>query len=558
MQKLEVFLRKAVFLTTLLVFAPAAFSAGIGFTASTFGAPEDSGHIIVSVELSGYDFNRGSVVTYFSVAPGTATLGADFTDPQATLVWTANGIQSFSIPVLLDSTLEPDETILVSLSDCYLQSEADCNDVGIVISRSSATAIIHGQLMEVENLTPNEESVGGALDDSCANATGDLLLRCDELYGSGLSDTQIKEALDAIVPEQVSAQGGVAVDFGFQQLQMVHGRIVSLRQGQGNVSRMSLAGFTMNSFGQSIPIGDIAQSLLVNALGVSDDEGLFSDGSLGIFLKGQIDIGDKKSTDTETGFDVDAKSITLGIDYQFTDHLVLGVASGYGHTNTDFENNGGDMETHSGNFSIYGSYFLPQDFYIDAIFSYAINSYDSSRTISYTGLQASASSDPMGGQFGGSLGFGKDFFVKSFFFSPYVRVEYLRTEIEEYSERGGSGFALRVFEQSIFSLASTVGGQMSYAFSMPWGIVSPGIRFEWRHQFRNDQRNIEAQFIDVASEAASFLTETDDPDRDYFDLGASLAITLPEGRSAFLRYETRLGQDDITNHTVEIAIRMPF
>lgn len=275
-------------------------------------------------------------------------------------------------------------------------------------------------------------------------------------------------------------------------------------------------------------------------------------------MKGNINVGEKESSNSEKGFDVDSKSITFGLDYQFTDSFLLGIASGYANSNNDFYNNGGEMESHSGNFSIYGSYFLPEDFYVDMILSYAIHNYDNSRTISFPGLRTSATSNTFGDQYGGSIGFGKDLYVKNFFLSPYVRIEYLRTGIDEYKEKGGGVFGLRVNEQSMFSLASTVGGQINRAISMSWGIISPGIRFEWRHQFRDNQRNIHSQFINAPAGTGSFTIRTNDPDRDYFNLGGSIAITLPEGKSAFLRYETRLGQDDITSHTIEAAIRIPF
>lgn len=513
-----------------------------------------------------FENTYSSISVNYSVSAGSATSGVDYIPPgnrNLILSWDENGTKSFSIPIIPDSNIELDETIIVTLSNCRanLRSENtnSCEQEGISFSPTNATAIIlETRLIEENELTSNQQSVVTALNELCVGATGDLLIRCQEIYNSDLSNDQLIQVIDSITPEQVSAQGSIAIDFGFQQLQTVHGRIVSLRQSNGQGSRISLAGFTMNSFGQQVPIGQIAQTLIYNALNSANPDEPLRDSPLGVFIKGQIDMGEKDSTNSEKGFEVDTKSITLGFDYQFTDQLVLGVASGYGHTDTDFDSNGGDMESHSGNFSVYGSYFLPHDFYIDGILSYAINDYDSSRVISYPGIQTSATSTPFGEQYGGSLGLGKDFYVKSFFFSPYVRIEYLRTGIDEYSEQGGGGFALKVAEQTMFSLATTLGGQMSHAFSMPWGIVSPGMRFEWRHQYRDDQRSIQSQFINAPTGTGKFSIRTDDPDRDYFNLGASLAITLAEGRSAFLRYETRLGQDDMTNHTIEAAIRMPF
>ena len=112
--------------------------------------------------------------------------------------------------------------------------------------------------------------------------------------------------------------------------------------------------------------------------------------------------------------------------------------------------------------------------------------------------------------------------------------------------------------QSIDSATSTVGGQATKAISMPWGVLSPGVRFEWVHQFLDESRLIQARFKDAAAGTGAFSFRTDTPDRDFFNLGTSLALTMPEGRSGYLRYEYRLGQAYITDHTVEVGARIPF
>lgn len=528
-------------------------SGAFSLSSSTANVAE-GGSVTFSVSRTGG--SDGAVSIDYATSNNTALAGNDYTASLGTLNWAdgESGSQTITLATLTDALIEDDESFTVTLSNpvggATLSSESSSSTITITNTIQL--------LSKLESLTPNQKSVAKVLDEMCDGATDDLFLRCQEILNSGLTNDQLIGVIESIIPAQISAQGSIAIDFGFQQLQTVHGRIVSLRQSNGQGNRISLAGFTMNSFGQQVPIGQIAQALIYNALNDASPDEPLRDSPLGVFIKGQIDIGDKNSTGSEKGFEINTKSITLGFDYQFTDQLVLGIASGYGHTDSDFDNNGGEMESHSGNFSIYGSYFLPHDFYIDGILSYAINDYDNSRVISYSGLKTSATSTPFGDQYGGSLGLGKDFYVKNFFFSPYARIEYLRTGIDGYSEKGGSGLALKVSEQSMFSLASTLGGQMSHAFSMPWGVISPGMRFEWRHQFRDDQRSIQSQFINSSTGTGNFSIRTDDPDRDYFNLGASLAITLSEGRSAFIRYETRLGQNDMTNHTIEAAIRMPF
>lgn len=508
--------------------------------------------ITVTVERSGGV--DGEVRVDYATTDRSALAGSDYTGKSGTLVWNDGDAspKTITIDTAADSdTTEQDELFSISLSNPTGAALGAIDTINVTITNTTP------QLSALDNLTPNQRSIAAALDQSCAAATGEFRQRCDELYLSGLSNDEIRQILDAIAPEQIASQGSAAVDFGSQQLQVIHGRIVELRNRQ-NGSGISVLGFSMDVDGENVALGKLAQHAFNNALGGAAGDEPFRDSPLGFFLKGQIKVGDKNKTGREKGFELETKGITLGVDYRFTDALIMGMAAGYGHTNTDFDNNGGDMTTQSGDFAVYGSYFLPKDFYVDWVMSYAIHDYEMDRRIIYPGMISSATSNPQGDQYGGSVGFGKDIYIANFFISPYIRGEYIETTIDQYNEQGGAGFALSVADQSISSLTTTLGSQFSQSISMPWGILAPGARFEWVHQFEDSARAIQSQFVSAPAGTGYFTTLTDSPDRDYFNLGASIAATLPEGRSAFFRYETRVGQSDLSYHLLELGVRIPF
>jgi len=520
----------------------------INLSSSNYTVAE-GGQVTVSVNRS--NGSSGAVSVSYATVDGTAFAGQDYTAVSGTLNWAAgdSAAKTFVISALTDAVIENNEILNLSLLSIVGSAQLG--------SQSTATITIGNtafSLEDVTNLTEEQQVTAKAIDDLCANPTGDLVASCNAIYNSGLTNQQLIEVIETVTPSQISAQGNIAIDFGFQQLKVIHGRIATLRGNQGSKNRISLAGLSVSLSGQNIPLGKFIEGFLTQALIDESADEPFRDSRLGFFVKGQVNLGNKDSSSNEIGFDLSSKSITLGLDYQFTDQFLAGISAGYGYSNIDYERGTGEMEAHLGSFSLYGSYYLPQEFYIDWVLSYSINAYDSERNISFTGFQGVANSSPLGSQYGGSFGFGKDFSVKNIFLSPYVRLEYLYTEIDDYNESGGGGFALHLDEQSIYSVATTLGGQVSQSISMPWGIITPGARFEWLHQFEDDERTINTRFIS----GGSFSVSTDAPDRDYFNLAASLAITLPEGRSAFLRYESRLGQTDIISHTIEASVRIPF
>ena len=106
-------------------------------------------------------------------------------------------------------------------------------------------------------------------------------------------------------------------------------------------------------------------------------------GRLGLFVNGTFSFGDKDTTSREAGFDFDTYGVTGGVDYRFTDNLVLGLAFGYTSTEDDYASARGNMDANAYTFSAFGTYYVGK-LYLDGIFSYSWNDFDSARNIVYT------------------------------------------------------------------------------------------------------------------------------------------------------------------------------
>ncbi|QPK64686.1 autotransporter domain-containing protein [Methylomonas sp. LL1] len=544
----------------------------LDFSPTSYSANEADGAVSVNVRIASSQADYGGCTVSGTVVAtgGSATSGSDYNISAGAVSFIApssgglgysggqyTNTTTVSISISEDTLVEGAENISLALQNPVITG---CFDPASIGSAGTANVSINDNdtppttpnLTNNPDFTPNQRSIYDGLVSACANATGELLERCNQVSNADL---------DNIIPDEVAAQGSSAVDFGFKQFSIIHGRIVSLRNSQQQNSMM-LGYSTINVNGETIPVGKALMTALGPARGgaAGDDptEEPFRDSPLGFFLKGQFNVGDKKRTQNEQGFDVDRKAVTFGLDYSFTDDLVLGAAFGYGGTENNYFNNNGRMETDAFEFSTYGSYFLPSDFYVDWVMSYALHSFDTKRRIQLSSFDTTAESSPNGDQYGISLGFGKDIAIQDIIINPYMRMEYINTQVDSYKETGGAGLALEFDSQEIESAASTLGGQASKAISMSWGILSPSVRFEWVHQYLDDSRLIRARFSEAAAGAGTFTVLTDNPDRDYFNIGSSVALNLPEGRAGFLRYEYRLGQSQITDHTVELGARIPF
>ncbi|MCB1719698.1 MAG: autotransporter outer membrane beta-barrel domain-containing protein, partial [Candidatus Competibacteraceae bacterium] len=149
-----------------------------------------------------------------------------------------------------------------------------------------------------------------------------------------------------------------------------------------------------------------------------------------------------------------------------------------------------------------------------------------------------------------------DFFRDAWLLSPYLGLDYITASVDEFSESGGAGLALTVTTEDIDILTSKLGVRVSRSYSMSWGILSPTAFAEWAHEFKDDSREITSRF--VADPSVPFTTSTDDPDRNYFNLGLGASATFTEGRSGFINYRGRFGDSDYQSNTIEAGMRFEF
>ena len=404
-------------------------------------------------------------------------------------------------------------------------------------------------------VTTNERSFAGALDSACSSASGDLEERCRELRV--LSSDQRQEAIASLTPIQQLSQIATPIKLNFARMDAPMIRMAQLRSGH-------IQPGTLSFNGNQISLNKLTSALNPKAWGgaAGDPVGLdepIHDKPFGVFVQGKFNFGNQTNNPDSFGFDVDSRAVTVGSDYRFNDKFIAGAAIEYNDVHTRFRHDGGSMQTNTITGALYSSYYLPKDFYVDGLATFGNNEYKMTRTFNYPGFNSSASSNPDAFQYAFALTAGKDIAWHEWLFNPYTRFEYIQLEIDGYKESGGGGgFAMNVGPQNINSAISALGTQISYNISQPWGILVPSIRFEWEHQYLNNNQQIPMTLASAAAGAGNFVIQTGQPDRDYVNLGGSISATLPGGGTAFLRYDTRLGQSYISNHIVEVGIKIPF
>jgi outer membrane autotransporter protein len=403
-------------------------------------------------------------------------------------------------------------------------------------------------------LTPNQQETAEALDNTCT-ALEDGTEGLEALAAAcSATGTEALTMIEQVTPDQVASQGNTSVEIQHTQFTNINTRMVQLRAG---TTGPSASGLTLNFAGQ--PLLDKGFGyLLSNANGgaaSADEPSPF--GRLGVFINGSGSFGDTNSTNDELGFDFNTKGITAGADYRLTDSLILGGALGYVSSDYDFDNNQGDQDITGYTVSAFGTWYQSEKVYVDGILSYGWNDFDLKRRIRFGTTDVTAKGSPDGTEFAASIGAGYDFNRGALSFGPFGRVNYIKADIDDYKENPAGGLEQGYDDQDVDSLTTLLGGQVSYAISTRRGVFSPQLRLEWAHEFEADSQNINARFLNDPT-GGTFNVGTDDPDRDYFNLGAGVSAVLGLGRSAFIYYETSAGRDDITEHSIAGGLRFEF
>ena len=275
----------------------------------------------------------------------------------------------------------------------------------------------------------------------------------------------------------------------------------------------------------------------------------------GVYINGDVDVGRQSAIDTQTGFKVTSKGITLGTDYQFTGNHVLGVSLGFLKADTDLDAGAGSQDAKGYSLSVYGSYVPTENAYIDGILNVGHNKYDSQRRETTGDF---ATSNTSGNQLGLALSIGYQFNKGGWALTPYGRVEYIDANVNGFTENGTPGEAVAVGDTRIKGTTLTIGGQASYAFSTSWGVFLPNARLEFQHLAQRSINDISVHVVGqgVTTPAGEIPILGEDRNFGRFGLGAS--AVFPRGISAFFDYEQLFAKQNFSDRHFTLGLRVQF
>jgi outer membrane autotransporter protein len=430
-------------------------------------------------------------------------------------------------------------------------------------------------------LKPNELQVAKNLDDLSSRLDvadsgegsdltadqQDLLDRCNGVINN-TDPAQQETALEQMGAEEMNAMRTQAVLFSRTQGEGVMDRLLALRSGQRGVS---VAGLNLRIGDKYVPTQQIAASLrqLLGGGASADEPGGLFDNRLGMWMRGNYGIGEKKASAADQGFDSDQWGFTGGIDYRFSDATVAGISIGYGRSDVDFKPVGdGSLKTKSLTGSLYGSAYLG-NFYFDGVFNYADADYDSDRHIIYDESGGTVDRNALGTAGGnslcGGLSAGYDFAVGGFTISPTLGYFFVDTKIDSFAETGAGGLNLLYDEQQYESSTGNAGLRITYAWKTSWGVFIPHLRGTYVREFQDETEVFGVRFAADPFAGSSDPTppiyvQSNEPDQSYFRLAAGMSAQFRYDISGYFEYQRLESFQfvDFQDFTVGLRIQHSF
>jgi len=319
----------------------------------------------------------------------------------------------------------------------------------------------------------------------------------------------------------------------------------------------------------------------------------------GVFVQGSYNSGRHDATSNEDPFDFHAASVTAGIDYNFG-MAVLGASVGYDNYDAGFGNlgslvSGGSARVEGTSGSVYGAWF-GEHWTFNGIATYGHLSTTLSRVVRYTvtfpvGVDPQPDLPPakdncgpttctvttdrtlLGSPSGHTVAVGAtagyQYSAYAWELMPSLSFNYRRASFGSFVETDSNppvgvvdGLPLAFGDQSVESLRSILGLELSRPVSTPFGVLTPVARVEWDHEFKTSARTIDAHYAFDPTAGTTCLScfglPTYASPPNYGIAGAGVSVTLAHRIQAFVYDEVLFGFANYHSNSVAFGVRGQF
>ena len=351
-------------------------------------------------------------------------------------------------------------------------------------------------------------SLGRTIDALANTATGDMTNLIGSLDGSG-------SAANAQQLEPINANGGTT-QAGYQtSLQFIN----TVLSHFDNVASGKIAGLS----------------------GIARENAKPKE--VGVWAQGFDTYMHQFATGTGKGYTANVAGFSAGYDVAFFDNFIFGFKGGLAWDTIRSRGPNTSNKVNSYEGGVYGSY-GNEKYYVDGIASFAYNDYNAKRHVSI----GSSNYDPWasygGWQYSVYGETGYTFDLGKFRFTPLASLQYMRLDVDGYTEKDGGAATLKVDKQGYNLLETGLGARLSCLLPAKGFTFVPDIHFKWLYDAINDGEQATSTFT---GGGAAFETSGYKPPKSSYNIGTRWVFLTKNGFTFSVNYDCQLRPDFYSN-----------
>ena len=259
-----------------------------------------------------------------------------------------------------------------------------------------------------------------------------------------------------------------------------------------------------------------------------------------------------------SGYETGAAGLMMGYDVPLSNYSRLGVGGGY--TKSAIDDNNSNANTDVDSYQVTGYFeYAPQPWFVRASLTAGVDRYDSSRNISFSGINREINADYRGKQYSGLVAIGKHFYYNETTITPLASLQATHIKVDSFNEKGGGDVNLNVDSQNYDFLQSNLGVKVERVIKTSNGAVSPEAHVRWLHDFNSTTMEQTASF---AGGGSLFTAQGIKQDRDLYNVGAGFTMFYcnceKNAWSVKSLYDYKWNDSEYSSHQVSLIANISF
>ena len=399
----------------------------------------------------------------------------------------------------------------------------------------------------------NQSQVASALNSFQGATSSDkqlVALNLDVMAYSG----SVSQAYNAIMPSYYQSLGTIAFNLANAQNSELVQRLWGLRVADGT-------GFSMNGMPESTPIVE-EQSSGKSTIDPSKDilrPG--ADSHWGMFVDGNGVFAQANSGNMLPGYNSQSGGVTTGLTYKWNDSFGTGLYAGYEGTYAKY-GGGSSLIDNSVRFGVFGTYGQKNSkgealgFYANGLAGGGYNNYQTTRAITFGGINRTANASPGAGELDTMLATGYDLKKGKFTFGPTASLQYTYLGVNPVNETGAQSLNFNSSGWNTASMLSSVGAHAAYNWQVkPDILVVPQLSLSWQHEFLQNPYDISGN---LGGSSPSFNNTSSTGIRDYLYTGLGFTVEFAKRWNTSLFYNAVAGNNNLTSQNIFWSLGVKF